>query len=119
MSHIVTINAKITNPVAIVAACCRLNLEVPVMGTHSVFGAMREGLAIKLPGWTFPIVIETATGMAHYDNYGGRWGKDVELNKFKQAYAIEMARAEARKKGYRMTETITASGAIELHIVTR
>ena len=39
-----------------------------------------------------------------YDNYQGHWGRQEELNKFLQAYAVEKARIEARKKGHRVSE---------------
>ena len=43
------------------------------------------------------MVVDTATGSAKYDNYGGRWGAQKEFDAFLQAYAVEKAKLEARK----------------------
>jgi len=44
------------------------------------------------------------------------WGDQKELDKFLQAYSVEMARIEARKKGYTVTERPLADGSIKLTI---
>ena len=36
---------------------------------------MATGLQVQLPGWNFPVVCDLGTGKAHYDNYGGQWGR--------------------------------------------
>ncbi len=62
------------------------------------------------------MVINTATGQAHYDNYGGHWGDERHLNRFLQAYAVERTRIEARKKSYITTEQTMADGSIVVEI---
>jgi len=49
-----------------------------------------------------------------YDNYNGAWGRQEELNKFLQAYAVEKARIEARKKGHRVSEAKLEDGSIKV-----
>jgi hypothetical protein len=51
-----------------------------------------------------------------YDNYQGNWGRQEELNKFLQAYAVEKARIEARKKGHRVTEAKLEDGSIRVTV---
>jgi hypothetical protein len=44
------------------------------------------------------------------------WGRDEELQKFQQAYAVEKARLEAKKRGYTFSEQTLPSGEIKLTI---
>jgi len=69
MSHIVEIQTKLHDPVAIGAACQRLGLPAPVQGTASLFSGEATGLLVQLPGWQYPAVIDTATGTVKYDNF--------------------------------------------------
>ena len=74
------------------------------------------GLAVQLPNWRFPVVCDTATGQVRYDNYGGQWGDQARLNHFLQAYAVERARLEARRRGHTVSEQSLADGSIKLTI---
>ena len=117
MSHIVSIQTKLHDPVAIAAACERLRLPAPVQGTVELFSAEAKGLQVKLPDWQYPIVIDTSTGAVKYDNYGGAWGDQVHLDKFMQAYSVEKCRLEARKKGLQVTEQALEDGSVRLQIL--
>lgn len=115
MSHTVTIRTEVRDPAALAAACRRLGLAAPADGRHRLFDRDRvEGWAVKLPGWQFPAVFDTATGQAHVDTYGGEWGDEKELHKFLQAYAVEKVTADAQARGMGWTETHLADGSIEL-----
>ena len=116
MSHIVSIKTKVTDPAALSAACRRLGIEPPVHGTAELFSANATGLIVKLPGWQFPVVADTQSGEIRFDNYGGAWGKQEELDKLLQAYAVERAKAEARRVGSTVTEQALANGSIKLTI---
>ena len=116
MSHIVTIKTEVRNAGAVQAACQRLGLPVPVQGKHKLYGSQQTGLGVKLPGWNFPVVCDLASGQLHYDNFGGHWGEQKQLDAFLQAYAVERARIEARKKGYSVTEQRLADGSIKLTV---
>jgi hypothetical protein len=117
MSHIVTIQTKVRDPAAIAAACHRLNLSAPVRGTVSLYSGEVTGLLVQLPNWQYPVVIHTATGEVHYDNYSGRWGEQTQLDRFLQMYAVEKTKIEARKKGYQVSEQVLHDGSIKLHII--
>jgi len=116
MSHVVQIQTQVRDPVAVAAACRRLGLAAPVQRTVKLFSASATGLAVELPGWNYPVVCELPSGTLKYDNYGGAWGKQEELDRFLQAYAVEKARLEARKKGYQVTEQTLPSGEVKLTI---
>jgi hypothetical protein len=116
LSHIVQIQTEVRDPLAVQAACRRLGLQPPIVGTAKLFSGQVSGLIVELPGWRYPAVIDTAAGQVKFDNYGGHWGKQVELDGLLQAYACEKAKIEARKRGHSVTEQPLADGSIKLTI---
>ena len=116
MSHIVTIKTEVRDAAAVRAACKRLGLAEPVEGKTRLFGGEVSGLAVQLPDWQYPVVADLNTGQLKFDNFGGRWGEQKELDKFLQSYAVEKAKIEARRKGHAVTEQQLADGSIRLTI---
>lgn len=117
MSHVVTIQTRVYDHAAIAAVCERLGLPQPVAGTAQLYSGQVEGLIIHLSGWAYPAVIDTASGIIRYDNFGGTWGSQEHLDRFLQLYAVEMTKLEARKKGYAVTEQALSDGSIKLQIL--
>ncbi len=118
MSHVVSIQSKIHDVVAVAAACHRLNLTAPVQGKATLFSAEVSGLLVSLPGWNYPAVIDTTSGEIRFDNYAGAWGEIVHLDRFLQMYSVEKTKIEARKKGYQTTEHALEDGSIRVQMVT-
>ena len=118
MSHIVVIETKVHDAAALTAACRRLGLAEPVHGDVRLFSGDATGLSVQLPGWRYPLVVDTADGSIRYDNYEGRWGDQEKLGRLLQMYAVEKAKIEARKKGHCVTEQARQDGSIVLQIVT-
>jgi hypothetical protein len=116
MSHIVTIQTQVRNFEGIAAACRRLELPSPVMGTAKLFTQLATGAIVKLPQWQYPVVFDLAVGSVQFDNYAGNWGKQEHLDRFLQTYAVETTKLEARKKGYSVTEAALDNGSIKLSI---
>lgn len=116
MSHIVQIETQVRDPLAIQAACRRLNWPAPEQRTAKLFTQEVTGLAVELPDWLYPVVCNTATGELQYDNFGGRWGDEAHLHRFLQAYAVERAKLEARKQGHSVQEQTLADGSIRVQI---
>ena len=116
MSHIVEIQTQVRDAVAVAAACRRLNLPQPVHGRTRLFSGEVEGLAVQLPGWHYPVVCDTDAGKVNFDNYEGSWGDQVELDRFLQAYAVEKAKLEARRKGHTVTEQTLANGSVKVTV---
>jgi hypothetical protein len=114
LSHIVSIATRVKDAAAVRAACQRLGLPAPVQGTTKLFSGAVTGMAVQLPDWQYPVVADLATGQLKYDNFQGRWGADVELSKFLQAYAVEKCRIEARTRGNSCTEETLADGSIKV-----
>jgi hypothetical protein len=116
MSHIVTIATEVRDPDAVAAACRRLGLPEPAHGTATLFEGPATGLLVRLPDWVYPVVCDTATGTLRYDNYNQRWGRQEHLDRLLQAYAVERARIEARRRGHQVIEQALADGSIRLTI---
>jgi nucleoside-diphosphate-sugar epimerase len=72
--------------------------------------------AARVPDWAYPVVTDLATGQLKLDDFGDRWGDRAHLDRFLQAYAVERARAEARKRGHQCTEAQLPDGSIRLTI---
>ena len=116
MSHVVKIETQIKDIAGVRAACTRLKLKQPEQGTFKLFSGAVTGWAVQLPDWTYPVVCNVTSGDIKFDNFGGRWGDQKELDRFLQAYAVEKARIEARRKGHTVTERKLDNGAIKLTI---
>jgi hypothetical protein len=116
VSHVVTVRTEVRDPAAVAAACRRLGLPAPEYGTAKLFEGEATGLLVRLPGWLYPVVADTATGQVRYDNYNGSWGRQEHLDRLLQAYAVEKARIEARKRGHSVAEQPLPDGSIKLTI---
>jgi hypothetical protein len=116
VSHIVSIKTEVKDAAAVRAACRRLGLPQPVQGTHRLFTNSATGLAVQLPEWRYPAVCDLANGQVHYDNFREHWGEQAKLNQFLQAYAVERAKAEARRKGHQVTEAKLSDGSIKVTV---
>lgn len=116
MSHIVEIKTEIRDEQAVRAACTRLQVPTPEHKTVKLFSATATGLCVQLPGWSYPVVCNLQTGQVQFDNYGGHWGEQSRLNQFLQAYAVEKAKIEARKKGHTCSESRLEDGSIRVTV---
>ncbi|PQO28938.1 DUF1257 domain-containing protein [Blastopirellula marina] len=119
MSHIVSIQTEVRDPVAIRYACDRLRLPKPVFGKTKLFSQSATGWAVQLPDWRYPIVCDVATAKIAFDNYEGRWGDRAHLNRFLQRYATEKAKLEAVKQGHSVIEQTLDDGCVKLTVNVR
>jgi hypothetical protein len=116
VSYIVEIKTEVRDEQAVKAACSRLSLAPPERKTARLFSTTVSGLCVQLPGWQYPVVCNTESGQVSYDNYGGHWGEQSRLNSFLQAYAVEKAKIESRKKGHTCSETRLQDGSIRVTV---
>ncbi len=116
MSHIVTIKTEVRDPAAVSAACHRLHLPEPIAGSTRLFSGVVSGLAVQLPEWRYPVVCQTETGQVLFDNFEGRWGDRVHLDRFFQAYSVEKTHIEARRQGFEVYEQPLSDGSIKLTV---
>ncbi len=97
-------------------ACRRLQLPTPVQDLFQLYSSRATGLGVQLPGWRYALVCDTTTGKLAFDNFGGRWGEQSKLDGFLQAYTVEKAKLEARRRGHSVVEQPLADGLIKLTI---
>ncbi|WP_010583147.1 hypothetical protein [Schlesneria paludicola] len=116
MSHLITIQTQVRDSVAIASACSRLRLPPPAHRTVKLFASAETGWAVELPEWRYPIVCQTDSGELKYDNFGSRWGDQSHLDRFVQAYAVEMVKLQARRQGQTAIEQPMADGSIRVQI---
>jgi len=116
VSHIVSIKTEIRDADAVKAAGKRLGLDEPFFAKARFYIGEATGWCIKLPGWLYLAVADLTTGAVQYDNYEGQWGDQKHLDAFVQAYAVEKATIEARKRGHTVFEQPLADGSIKLVI---
>ena len=116
MSHIVSVQTQVRDPVAIRVACGRLKLEEPVFGEAKLFSSRKTGWIVQLVDWRYPVVCDVNSGSIEFDNYEGHWGDQAKLDQFLQAYAVEKATLEARKKGHSVSEQSLSDGSIKLTV---
>jgi hypothetical protein len=138
MSHITKIDIEVTDLAALKAACRRLGFVfVEGRKTYKWYGRLvgdaplPEGLSIEdlgrcdhaigVPGAEYEIGVRAKIGGFRllWDSYQ-RGGLEQKVGKgaglLKQAYGIEKAKIEARRKGYSVYESRKADGSITLKI---
>jgi len=116
LSHVVSIETHLRDRTAIDAACRRLHLAAPKHEKVALYSGEVTGLAVRLPDWQYPVVIDTASGQVQYDNFEGRWGEQKHLDALLQMYAVEKAKIESRRRGHVCTEQRLADGSIKLSV---
>jgi len=121
MSHISKIELEIKDPGILGQACARLGLELLRAQKH--FRWYGEDApcdhAIRVPGASYEIGVIKNKGL--YELNCDFYDRNIEKmigqkgGLLKQAYAVEKAKIEARKKGYSVLERKTDNG-IRLHV---
>lgn len=120
MSHTVKVQqTKMTDREILLKSVAALGWEAPVQGRHTMYDrSVFEGLAIRLPGWKEPVVI-TTDGACHYDNFGGDWGAQIELDKLIQKYSAEKVAYELAGQGYLVESMTEDPNTHEIDIVAK
>jgi hypothetical protein len=121
MSHTATISIEVKDEIVVQNALTRLGYTAEQGEVRLYDGTTARGLVVKLPGWNYPIVINTEEewvetlddgttvkrkGRIYSDNYNGSWGDQARLDEFMQIYGVEKATFEAQQKGYNVIESI-------------
>lgn len=116
MSHVVTIDVKLKDKQAVIAACKRLSWEYEEQGETSFYdGTIERGVAVHVPGWRYPAVI-TEDGAIKADTYNDRWGKLSDLDQLKQRYGAEQTKAVFAKQGLCASEQLNQDGSLTLNV---
>ena len=121
MSHQVTIQTKISDPRALALACEELGLMLSENDQQRTYsGKQKAELVIKCKGPYDIAATKGADGnyVLSTDWWGGHVEKEVGKNygKLVQAYGVNKATLEAKKKGYFVTRTVNTQGQPRLVI---
>src|SRR5262245_22186833 len=113
MSHVTTVAVEFKDLEALEIAARKLGAQFQREETvRFMDGNTVTGPSVRLAGWQYPVVLEDRK--LHMDNYGGRWGNPVELDRLKQAYAVAVTKKQARKQGFRVRENQASDGTVKL-----
>jgi hypothetical protein len=113
MSHVATIALEFRDVAALGEAASGCGLELRQETVTFYDGTRVTGTAVRLPGWRYPIVVDS-DGRLHYDQYEGRWGDLAQLHRFRQAYAEAATTRFAHARGYLVTRMTQADGTVRL-----
>lgn len=121
MSHVATVTTAIKNLSILIKTCQALGIEF-TQGQQSVDlyeRAVTGDFSCKLPGWHYPIVVNSQTGEISFDNYKGSWGDEKELHKLIQEYSLSVAEEECSEfvlQGFTIERQKQENGDIQLVI---
>lgn len=123
MSHVVSMQTRFTDTAALKATAAKRGVAVEVADpgktiTRELYEGKTPGVAaLRLKDWKYPVMVQE-DGTCKYDNYGGAWGKQAELDGFAQAYGEEVATAHLQRSGYRVQDRrVEADGTLQLVFV--
>ena len=113
MSHVTTVEVEFKDLEALEVAASSLGAEFKRADqVRFMDGSTVSGASVKLRGWPYPVVVQGKK--LHMDNYEGRWGNPADIDRLKQAYAVQVARKHARQHGFRVRETQASDGTVRL-----
>lgn len=98
MSHLIKLKLQIKDQDLFAQVARDLGLTVEHQTSVKIYNRRVSGLAVRLPGWTYPVVVDEA-GEVYFDNYYGCWGDIAELNRLTQEYVAAVVKQEARQNG--------------------
>jgi len=122
MSHIVTLKLQFSDPKCLALACGVLSLPHR-QGRHTVelFGAssVEADFSVQLPGWRYPVAIDTRSGQVSFDTYNGQWGDIRQLHALSREYALQVVLQEPTVqdllfRGWTATRLEQPDGVVQL-----
>lgn len=116
MSHTVTIDTLFLDQDCIAQAAAQAGAVVTT-GSHIKLydGTFIDGTSLQLENWKYPVGIDKQ-GKAYYDNFGGQWGDQAQLDVFRQTYAVLVATKQARTEGWNVTQSTRLDGTVRLSL---
>lgn len=113
MSHTASVQVHFRDPEALADACRELGFplghgSVTFYDTQTYCGDL-----IHLPGWQYPIVVETPETV-RMDHYEGRWGDIAHFYRLKHNYAVHASIRAVQRTGRRVLQRIEQNGHVQL-----
>jgi len=106
-SHTMKVDVEFRDRDAFGRAAERMGGEAIGPGRHELFErddesgeiAAHDGYGIRLPDWSFPLILSD-DGQLLFDDYEGAWGNVADIETLKSHYAVEVARSAAEAQGW-------------------
>lgn len=114
-----TTKTQLKNVAAIQRVCEKKGYSIK-LGPQQVplFGSQVQcDVSVKLPGWNYPVAINTETGDAKYDTYNGHWGDIKHFNDLQQEYAVAVVEEQTQglvAEGWVQEQQVQQNGDIQL-----
>jgi hypothetical protein len=113
VSHTATVEIHFRDPEALADACRELGFPLEHGSVTFYDQQIASGEVIRLPGWHYPIVVETPETV-RMDNFDGRWGDIAHFRRLKQTYAVHASIRAVQRTGRRVLQRIEQSGHVQL-----
>jgi len=104
VSHTAQIAADYADESALAAAVKAIGGHLGGRATHCLYSSRETGLAIVLPGWSYPIVVRADNTLA-YDDYHGAWGNVADLDRLHEEYSWALTEIAAQRLGWQTERT--------------
>lgn len=117
MSHIASVKVRIKDLQALEAVCRELNVpvETRTQQVSMYSGRIDAAATLRLPGWIYPVVVQ-ADGSIKFDNYGGKWGSQEQLNRVLRRYSERVTVQQARRMGLSVRRHEQPDGSVVLRL---
>lgn len=101
MSEDVKIKAQVTNRESFTVTCRDPDSRVKQFNAEEtevrLFSSKHSGMTAQFDGWSYPVVFKQNEIV--FDNYNGKWGDMLHLNRLLRNYAVEESRRLALADG--------------------
>ena len=113
MSHTASVQVHFRDREALADACRELGFSLEHGSVTFYDKQTHSGDLIELPGWQYPIVVESPETV-RMDNYEGRWGDIAHFHRLKQVYAVHASIRAVERTGRRVLQRIEQNGHVQL-----
>jgi hypothetical protein len=120
MSHTVTVETQVKDIRILEQVCQELGFGFRQINADDAIKfydgtSHTEGHAIDIPGWRYPVVVDSQGKMA-FDNYSGRWGNESQLHVLRQKYTESVTIKTLKSRGAKFKRTQRDDGSIVLTV---
>ena len=113
MSHTASVQVHFRDREALADACRELGFPLE-HGSVTFFDTQTySGDLIQLPGWQYPIVVETPETL-RMDHFEGRWGDIAHFHRLKRTYAVHASIRAVERTGRRVLHRLEQNGHVQL-----
>ena len=113
MSHTASVQVHFRDREALADACRELGFPLEHGSVTFYDQRTYSGDVIHLPGWQYPIVVESPETV-HMDHFEGRWGDIAHFQRLKHTYAVHASIRTVERTGRRVLQRIEQNGHVQL-----